>query len=433
MVAQGLTKSFRDFWMRSRVRAVDALDLEIQPQEVFGLLGPNGSGKSTTIKLILGLLHKSSGRLAVFGKPPTDVNIKKRIGVLPEESYFYPFLNARETLDYYAKLFQIEHRVRQKRIDELLDMVGLSAVQHRQIREYSKGMQRRIGLAQALINDPEFLILDEPTTGLDPIGTRQVKDLIIELGRRGKTILLSSHQLSDVEDVVDRLAILYGGKKRAEGTVDELLEARDRMTIETDPLNDDLVSEIDQLIVQRTGRAIRRVARPRQRLEELFVGIVEQAQAERITTSGASSGGATAAFLVGADDSGSSTGEALIESLVRQSETPEPEETPTGEHAGMSAEAPDVSVSDHDASLISGLLSGDQPVPDTGPSGEANKGAVSERTDKDADDAGEVKVTDDVDLGMIGSLLDDDAPRGDPDAGDDDDAEPGQRPHGGSS
>lgn len=426
VVAQGLTKVFKDFWMRSRVRAVDSLDLQIHQHEVFGLLGPNGSGKSTTIKMLLGLLHKSSGRLAVFGKPPTDVAIKRRIGVLPEESYFYPFLNARETLDYYAKLFQLDYRVRQKRIDELLDMVGLAAVQHRQIREYSKGMQRRIGLAQALINDPEFLILDEPTTGLDPIGTRQVKDLIIELGRRGKTILLSSHQLSDVEDVVDRLAILYGGKKRAEGTIDDLLEARDRMTIETDALDDDLVSEIDQLIIARTGGAIHRVSKPRQRLDELFVGIVEQAQAERLVTHGASSGGATASFLVGDGDGGVETGAALIDSLVRESAPVIPLAVPASRAQGAGARASGDDSGEHDESLIAGLVSGER-APERG------EHLIEDESPATPDGKSEVKVSGDVDLGMIGSLLDADAIDGDTDGEDGEDAEPGKRPRGGAS
>src|SRR5205814_10032790 len=149
---------------------------------------------------------------AVFGKPPTDVEMKRRIGYLPEESYLYPFLNARETLDYYAKLFEQDHRTRKRRVDELLDMVGLTGAQFRTIREYSKGMQRRIGIAQALINDPDLLILDEPTTGLHPIGTRQIKDLIIELGRSGKTVLLSSHLLADPQDCVDGLVIHYCGR-----------------------------------------------------------------------------------------------------------------------------------------------------------------------------------------------------------------------------
>ncbi len=352
VLTQGLTKIFRDFWMRPRVRAVDDLDLEIRPREVFGLLGPNGSGKSTTIKILLGLLRKSSGRVAVFGKPPDDVSVKKRIGVLPEESYLYPFLNARETLDYYGKLFELDYRARKRRADELLDMVGLSAVQHRQIKEYSKGMQRRIGIAQALINDPEFLVLDEPTSGLDPIGARQIKDLIIELGRRGKTVLLSSHQLSDVEDCVHRLAILYGGKKRAEGTVDELLTAGARMTIETAELDDETVSEIDRIIQARTGHAIERVGRPRQRLEDLFLNIVETARAERVETSGASEGGPTAAFLRGEQVQG----DALIEQLTRQEAEPQPEQAPRAP-AEEDASKPDESV-------IDTLVSAEQAPPD---------------------------------------------------------------------
>ena len=289
VATQRLTKVFRDFWMRSRAKAVDDLTLEIHPHEVFGLLGPNGSGKSTTIKLILGLLRPTSGRLLVFGKRPTDVATKRRIGYLPEESYLYPFLNARETLDYYARLFELDHRTRAKRIDELLDMVGLTHAQFRPVREYSKGMQRRIGLAQALINDPDLLILDEPTTGLDPIGTRQVKDLIIELGRRGKTVVLSSHLLSDVEDVVDRMVILYGGRIRGEGTCDELLEKQTRTTIETDQLDDETIAEIDALIRKRSAgdKAVLSVSHPRQKLEELFLGIVERARTERLETAAA--------------------------------------------------------------------------------------------------------------------------------------------------
>jgi ABC-2 type transport system ATP-binding protein len=315
VACQQLTKVFKDFWLRHRARAVDNLTFEIAPREVFGLLGPNGSGKSTTIKIILGLLRKSTGRVAVFGRNPSDVAVKRRIGYLPEESYLYPFLNARETLDYYGKLFELDRRTRKRRVDELLDMVGLTAAQFRMVSEYSKGMQRRIGLAQALINDPEFLILDEPTTGLDPIGTRQVKDLIIELGRRGKTILLSSHLLTDVEDCVDRMVILYGGRKRAEGTCEELLELQSRTTIESDALDEETLAEIDQIIRARSGgeKSVVRVSRPRQKLEELFLNIVEKARAERIETSGAQAGGPTASFLRGDD----AEPDSLIERLVR--------------------------------------------------------------------------------------------------------------------
>lgn len=318
VIAQQLTKLFKDFWMRDRARAVDGISFEIHRGEIFGLLGPNGSGKSTTIKMILGLLKKTSGRLAVFGKSPHDVSIKKRIGYLPEESYLYPFLNARETLDYYAKLFQLEYKIRQRRIDELLDMVGLAGVQFRQVREYSKGMQRRIGLAQALINDPAFLILDEPTTGLDPIGTKQVKDLIITLGERGKTILLSSHLLTDVEDVVDRMVILYGGKVRQAGTCDELLTSKTSSIIETEALDEATIAEI-QAVLAKHNRHITSLSAPRQKLEDLFVQIVEQAKRDRLATSGAEHGGVTASFLRdGAADR--KEGDDLIGSLVAEAD-----------------------------------------------------------------------------------------------------------------
>ncbi|MEE8169404.1 MAG: ABC transporter ATP-binding protein, partial [Phycisphaerae bacterium] len=222
-----LTKVFKDFWGRDKVLAVDRLDLEVRPGEVFGLLGPNGSGKSTTIKILLGLLYPTSGRGRVFGRPPTDTAIKARIGFMPEESYLYRFLNARETLDYYGRLFNLDRTERRKRTSQLIEMVGLKKAARRPVGQYSKGMARRIGLAQALINDPDLLILDEPTTGLDPIGARQIKDVIVELKKRGKTVLLSSHLLADVEDVCDRVSILYGGRVQAMGTVRELLQRRE--------------------------------------------------------------------------------------------------------------------------------------------------------------------------------------------------------------
>lgn len=396
VACQGLTKVFKDFWMRSRVRAVDNLTFDIQAHEVFGLLGPNGSGKSTTIKMILGLLQKTSGRVVVFGKAPTDVQTKRRIGYLPEESYLYPFLNARETLDYYGKLFGLERRLRMRRIDELLEMVGLTAAQFRPVNEYSKGMQRRIGLAQALINDPDFLILDEPTSGLDPIGTRQVKDLILELGRRGKTVLLSSHLLADVEDVVDRMVILYGGKIRQEGTCESLLEEENKTSIETDALDDATIAEIDSLIRSRSNgdRSILRVSRPRQKLEELFLDIVEQAHAERLETYGVTQGGQTASFLKATQGT---DGEQLIESLVQAADEPlvdamalepteqEPEEpadnviesllstdsqapsepAPVQEQTRRAAGAPK-SGADVDRSLIDNLLGNDEDAQDEG-------------------------------------------------------------------
>lgn len=292
----GVTKVFHDFWMRPRVRAVENLDLEVRRGQIYGLLGPNGSGKSTTIKMLLGLLQPTAGRIAVLGKRPKDVESKRSIGYLPEESYLYRFLSGRETLEYYGRLFKLERRARRERIDMLLDMVGLEAVQDRPVGEYSKGMQRRIGLAQSLINDPQLLILDEPTSGMDPVGARQIKDLIATLADRGKTVLLCSHLLSDVEDLCDRVAIMYGGKVRAEGTCDELLQQGDATLLETAALPEPVLAEVRSLL-ERHHLALTKVERPRRRLESLFLEIVERARAEGVQTAGASNGAAVADFL----------------------------------------------------------------------------------------------------------------------------------------
>lgn len=309
----GLTKVFKDFWRRPRVEAVKDLTLTIEPGEVFGLLGPNGSGKSTTIKLLLGLLYPTRGRISVFGRPPTDVAVKKRIGYLPEESYLYQFLNARETLEFYGRLFRQAAPQRRDRVEMLLDMVGLKQEAKRRIGEYSKGMARRIGLAQALINDPQFLILDEPTSGLDPIGTRQIKDVIRHLGDMGKTILLSSHLLADVEDVCDRVCVLYGGMERASGPIDELLSQRDRTQITTERISQPTIDAVRDLIEQRESKSVVKVSAPRERLENLFIRIVKDAQTARIATSGVAQAGAIPQFL------GSSTGggDQLIDSLLQ--------------------------------------------------------------------------------------------------------------------
>ena len=287
--AAGLTKIFRDFWMRARAKAVDGIDFAIEPGTIFGMLGPNGSGKSTTIKMILGLLRPTSGRLAVFGRPPTDVAVKKHIGFLPEESYLYRYLTPLETLDYYGQLFRIGRAERRRRSEELLEMVGLSAVAHRPVGEFSKGMTRRIGLAQALINDPDLLILDEPTSGLDPIGTRQVKELLIELRGRGKTILLSSHLLGDVQDVCDDMIMLYGGRIQARGTVDELLADTNHTLIKAPRLEPAVIDKVEH-VLREAGVAIESIETPRQRLEDLFMTIVEEARAAQMATSGATSG-----------------------------------------------------------------------------------------------------------------------------------------------
>jgi ABC-2 type transport system ATP-binding protein len=386
VAVQSLSKVFKDFWMRQRAKAVDNVTFHIEQGEVFGLLGPNGSGKSTTIKIILGLLQPTSGRVAVFGKSPTDVRVKTRIGYLPEESYLYPFLNARETLDYYGKLFQLDHRTRERRIDELLDMVGLTGVQYRQVREYSKGMQRRIGIAQALINDPDFLILDEPTTGLDPIGTRQIKDLIIELGRRGKSILLSSHLLADVEDCVHRMVILYGGQVQREGTCDTLLSAASGTVIESEDLDEATINQIDRVIRERSHgeKSISRVSKPRQTLEELFVKLVEEAQVRKLATSGAQHGGATAAFLRAEP---AEQGDALISRLVAGELEPA---RPVVAPVAARETGPDEGVI---GDLLSDAALGEK---------------LSQKTGTHASTPGSTPPPQaDVDLGVIGNLLDD--------------------------
>src|SRR5258707_9629634 len=230
---RALSKVYRDFWGRQKVRALKALDLEIRRGEIFGLLGPNGSGKTTTIKLLLGLLFPTEGQALIFGKDATDVSKNQRLGYLPEESYLYRFLNAEETLDFYGRLFDIPYDVLQERIDSLIKTLGLDRARKRQLKEYSKGMTRRIGLAQALINNPELILLDEPTSGLDPIGTREMKDLILSLKDQGKTVLLCSHLLADVQDVCDRITILFRGKMQTLGNVKDLLQVRDITNIET--------------------------------------------------------------------------------------------------------------------------------------------------------------------------------------------------------
>ena len=317
--AANVSKIFRDFWMREKVTAVNKLDLTVERREVFGLLGPNGSGKSTTLKMILGLLFPTHGRITIFGKLPSDVQVKARIGFLPEESYLYPFLDAYETLDFYGRLFHQPRAQRRGRIEMLLDMVGLTSVAYRRVGEYSKGMQRRIGLAQALINDPDLLILDEPTSGMDPIGTRQFKDLIRTLASRGKTILLSSHLLADVEDVCDRVCILYGGRKRAAGSVDELLVNPGTMQLTTDELDDETLDKVRSVLID-AGRTVREVSVSRSRLEDLFLKIVREAQDQRLTTGGAIAGGQVAEFLRGQEPD--STRE-VIDELVRAAQ-PEP-------------------------------------------------------------------------------------------------------------
>lgn len=275
---RNLTKVYRDFWGRQKVRALKALDLEVRQGEIFGLLGPNGSGKTTTIKLLLGLLFPTSGEPLIFGRNATEVTKNERIGYLPEESYLYRFLNAEETLDFYGRLFDMPKAVRRQRAFDLIEMVGLGWARRRQLREYSKGMVRRIGLAQALINDPELILLDEPTTGLDPIGTREMKDLILKLRDQGKTVLMCSHLLADVQDVCDRIAILYQGELKELGRVEDLLKVRDVTEIQASGLDQQAQQEIRQ-VIERHGGTVVSMGNPTTTLEELFLKIIRESEA----------------------------------------------------------------------------------------------------------------------------------------------------------
>jgi ABC-2 type transport system ATP-binding protein len=275
---RNLTKVYRDFWGRQKVRALNALDLEIRRGEIFGLLGPNGSGKSTTLKLLLGLLFPTSGQALIFGKEATDVTKNERLGYLPEESYLYRFLNAEETLDFYGRLFNMSKETRRQRTAELIDMVKLNWAKKRQLREYSKGMTRRIGLAQALINDPELILLDEPTSGLDPIGTREMKELIIRLKEQGKTVVMCSHLLADVQDVCDRIAILHQGELKELGRVEDLLMQQDVTEIQARGLSEEAKREIEDVIRRHQGETVT-IGHPSTTLEDLFLEIVRDSEA----------------------------------------------------------------------------------------------------------------------------------------------------------
>jgi ABC-2 type transport system ATP-binding protein len=294
-----VSKVFKDFWHRPKVTAVENVSFQVNRGEIFGLLGPNGSGKSTSIKMLLGLLYPSRGQIRVLGHSPRDVQMKHRIGYLPEESYLYSYLTSGETLDFYGRLFDLRSAERKNRISQLLEMIGLPHARSRIVGEFSKGMARRIGLAQALINDPEFIILDEPTSGLDPIGCRQVKDLILTLAERGKTILMTSHLLADVEDVCDRVAILYNGQVQAQGTIDDLLEESSRYRLTLPP--EATKQQVDDVMLhsKKVLGAAPVIDHPRRDLEQFFLDVVEKARSNTTGSSGVAKDSGLAAYLSG--------------------------------------------------------------------------------------------------------------------------------------
>lgn len=366
---RGLTKVFKDFWNRPKARAVDGVDFEVRKGEIFGLLGPNGSGKSTTIKLLLGLLNPTKGHIEVFGHSPKHVQTKSRIGYLPEESYLYRYLNSRETLDFFGNLFHLDKADRNNRAEQLLDMVGLGKTQTRAVGEFSKGMQRRIGLAQALINDPDLVILDEPTAGLDPIGCREVKDLIIALAKRGKTVILSSHLLSDVEDVCDRVVIYYGGKIQADGTLKELLAKPDSLRITTPVLPRTTLEKVLEVIRKDIASGEVRVDNPTQNLESYFLDVVNKARSQG-ETSGAQSGARVAEYLrAGGDEK--PAGEKVLEKLSLPQAAPVTTPKPAAEPA-----APKV-----DDSKLSALTQSAVPAPTPQPDKASPKVEAPKPTD----------------------------------------------------
>ncbi len=331
--AVGLTKVFRDFWGRPKAKAVNDIDFTIQPGEVVGLLGPNGSGKSTTVKMLLGLLYPTGGILNVLGRSPRAVETKREIGYLPEESYLYKYLTAEETLDFFGALFNLSASDRKERINQLLAMVGMEHARRRRVGEFSKGMQRRIGLAQAMINDPEFLILDEPTSGLDPLGCREVKDLILTLKKRGKTVLITSHLLSDIEDICDRVVILYGGKVRAQGSLDELLTVSAENRIMTPSLPPAAMDQVLKILRDNLSEDAFHVDHPRRTLEEFFLDVISQAKSDSIETAGVVGGGKIADYLSRGDQKS-----AVLESLLVETAKPAPVPEPEPEHPEVNVE-----------------------------------------------------------------------------------------------
>ena len=322
---QGLAKVFKDFWGREKVSALNGVDIAVSQGQIFGLLGPNGAGKSTLIKLILGHLYPTHGRLSVLGRSPRDVSIKQRMGYLPERSQLYKQLTADETLRYFGELLGLTKVQIRGRTEQLLEMVGLSGARKRKVGEFSHGMGRRLGLAQALLNDPDFLILDEPTAGLDPIGCREVKDLIITLGKRGKTVLLTSHLLADVEDVCDQAMILFGGKVQAYGELSELLKNRSRVRLEFPSVSDATLDKAKAALTKEIPEVDLKVGSPTESLEQYFLRMVAEKQSE--ATAGARMGKGVADFLQDetAESATPVVDQAALAALDVQEPDPEPE------------------------------------------------------------------------------------------------------------
>ncbi len=267
---ENLTKKYNLGWRRGRLLALDRLNLRVRPGEVYGLLGPNGSGKSTALKLILDLVTPTAGGAWIFDVPCDRVVSRLHVGFLPENPYFYHYLTAVETLEFYGKLCGMGGAPLRKRIAELLDLVGLARARDRRLAGYSKGMLQRIGLAQAMIHDPQLLLLDEPTAGVDPIGSRDIRDLVLRLKQLGKTVLLSSHLLAQVQDVCDRIGVLNLGRLILEGDVDQLIKDQRRLSITVQDLPEAGRGRVEEA-VRGAGGTLVSVEHPETTLEALFL------------------------------------------------------------------------------------------------------------------------------------------------------------------
>lgn len=272
-----LVKDFKTSFKKQPLRAVDDVSLRIMPGEVYGLIGPNGSGKSTTMKALLGLVAPTSGTCAIFGKDSMKVDSRNDVGFLPENPYFYKHLSGAETLRFYGKLCGLKGKILEDRVGELLTLVDLEGARDRRIGGYSKGMLQRIGLAQALVQEPRLVILDEPTAGVDPIGSRQIRDLIMKLRERGITVFLCSHLLEQVQEVCDHVGIIFRGKMVKEGRLEDLIAIEDQTEIILKDADPALIAQIRSLVAASPGTSLVRSGKPRTTLERLFLRETTQA------------------------------------------------------------------------------------------------------------------------------------------------------------
>jgi ABC-2 type transport system ATP-binding protein len=283
VAVHGLTKIFPVPFHRQRIVAVKNLNLRIEPGEVYGLLGPNGSGKSTTLKIILGLVSPTHGRTEIFGRDSRLVESREAVGFLPENPYFYKYLTGEETLRFFGRLCGLRGGALKNRMNELLDLVGLGKARNRRLGTYSKGMLQRIGLAQALIHDPRLLVLDEPTAGVDPAGSRDIRDLILDLKRHGITVLLSSHLLAQAQEICDRVGILADGVLVREGHLQELIAIENQTELVITDASDELIHEIESIVNRSRAKLIEQ-RKSTTTLERLFLDATKKDGARRQMT-----------------------------------------------------------------------------------------------------------------------------------------------------